>query len=405
MRRGVGILLASLLIPAFIATQGRAGAPAFSRAYVRVGSPGYEPGIDISPAGTVFVNAPVGLGGHSRLWRSTNGGSNFSEVQFGLPGSRLPGGGDSDVAVGPGGRVYFLDLWGGSNSLSRSDNDGLTWSTGTPLTTLPLSDRQWIAVGGPGAMPGTDTVYALYALIQPPSSVMLAVSRDSGLTWTEHLPAPGILGSSGFTGSLVADGRFLAFSHEDNGRMYVSTSGDGGYNWTQRQVYPFVSVISGIQGIALDGNDLHAVLIDRIDWSVNVVTSHDRGATWEAPVKVASGGSAIFPWIDARNGKVAVAWYGTDAPQPTQPDSVPGDSQWTVRYAESLDGGRGYSAPIAATPTVKNGRICTLGLACDADRDLGDFLQVVIDPSTGLSMIAYGDAVNGNVTRLARQIA
>src|SRR5258708_4789472 len=57
-----------------------------------------EPGIDIASDGTIYVNAPVGIGnvpGASALFRSLDGGTTWVRTD---PGTRqtMPGGGDSD---------------------------------------------------------------------------------------------------------------------------------------------------------------------------------------------------------------------------------------------------------------------------------------------------------------------
>lgn len=152
------LFVAAVTVPATMFVGARAAGPTFA-APVRASGGGSEPGIDIGGDGAVFVNAPSGLGVHSKLWRSLDGGASFQPTVFSTGYNRLPGGGDSDVVVAPGGRIYFLDLWAGSNSLTVSLDNGTTWTSGTPFTTLPLTDRQWIAVGARNPVTDKDTVY------------------------------------------------------------------------------------------------------------------------------------------------------------------------------------------------------------------------------------------------------
>lgn len=404
MRRIVTMMAAVGLVAALGFTSGHADGPMFGNA-VRVGTGISEPGIHVAPNGIVYVDGPAGLGTHSKLWRSTNGGASYEAVNFGTGMNRMPGGGDSDVAT-RGSRVYYLDLWAGSNSLSISEDNGETWVVGQPFTSLPLSDRQWIALGTQDPVTGLDTVYVLYALIQEPRQVMLARSRTGGLTWDFHAPVPGVLSASGFTGQLASDGKkFLTFAWEDRGVLRVATSEDEGVTWATSEVSS--RVLSIIPSIALDGEDIHVAWIDRNDYSVNTRSSRDKGTTWGAPHELSAPGTTnIFTWIDARNGKVSLAWYGVDTTSPVQPDYVEANSRWMVRYAESTDRGATWSN-VVDVALGKTGIICTRGLNCDlpggtGGRELGDFLSVVID-NDGKAMIAFGGRISSGV-RVAKQL-
>jgi hypothetical protein len=83
--------------------------------------------------------------------------------------------------------------------------------------------------------------------------------------------------------------------------------------------------------------------------------------------------------VDARASKVAVTPFHTDANG--TPDTVPAGTQWFESYLESTDGGASFSAPETVDPTpAKTGPVCTEGTGCSADRDLGDFQAVALDP-------------------------
>lgn len=388
----VTAVAALVLIPA------RAGTPVFA-SWVRVGGGATEPGIHIGPTGTIFVDGPEGFPGHSALWRSTDGGLTFDEVVFSTPWRRLPGGGDSDVAI-RGERIYFLDLWVGSNSVSMSEDNGSTWVAGTPITSLPLSDRQWIALGRRDDA-GNDTVYVLYALIQEPRQVMLARSRTSGLTWETHVPVPGVGAARGFTGTIVSDEEdFVGFIWEDGGIISAAYSADEGETWAYSVIASGV-FRSNIPGSALDGKDMYAAWIDESDYSVKVGHSTDRGRTWADISTVSEAGTSnMFPWVAARDGKVAVAWYSA-ADVLADPNEVPAGTVWETRYAERLSGEHFFSDPVVVGPG-KTGIICTQGLGCSSGRELGDFLSVTIDDA-GMSVVAFGGRVAGAV-KIAQQI-
>src|SRR3954464_15976461 len=111
-----------------------------------------EPGVDIAPDRTVYVNAPVGVlsnvpGSPSLVWRSTNGGSPWTKLPASLK-ANLPGGGDSDIAIQPDtGALAETDLWLGDSTVSVSTDKGQTW-TANPLQGVAGQDRQWVTAAG-----------------------------------------------------------------------------------------------------------------------------------------------------------------------------------------------------------------------------------------------------------------
>lgn len=402
-RRLASLLIVLALVPVAVSTSAPA-APAFLPP-VNMPASGSEPGVDIGADGTIFVNATTGLGTHSVLNRSTNGGASFQQVAFPNPWGRLPGGGDTDTAVAPGGRVYFLDLWGGSNSLTYSPDNGTTWTRGTPFTTLPLTDRQWIAVGPRDPQTDLDTIYVVYQLIQPPSSVWLARSSDGGVVWDHHVQ---ISSGDAFPGNIVTDGDFVAVQWYLQGTrgVHVSTSNNRGNTFTSKLVSINADGSLWSQaGLAMDGQNLYSASMDRSTLDVEVSRSTDRGISWENPQVVSNvAHGKQFPWIAARDGKVAVAWYGSDN-YVGHSNNAPATAEWVIKYAESTDSGATYGPEVSATPPgdlVKRGFICTSGLGCDGGRELGDFLQIAID-GQGRSIISYVDAASGGRTKIVKQ--
>src|SRR5439155_6881600 len=115
VRRCVGSAALFALVFAMTTPPGVAS-PSFTSVPLSDSSLVLEPGIDVSSDGRIFVNGIEGLPSHSRVWRSDDGGKRYTELSFQTPYSSFPGGGDSDVALAPGGRVYFSDLWLGSSS-------------------------------------------------------------------------------------------------------------------------------------------------------------------------------------------------------------------------------------------------------------------------------------------------
>src|SRR5919199_411463 len=84
-----------------------------------------EPGIDVAPNGTLYVNAPTGVlsnvpGSPSDVFRSRDGGATWTLLPAGLK-ANLPGGGDSDLSLDPAtGAIAETDLWLGSATVSST---------------------------------------------------------------------------------------------------------------------------------------------------------------------------------------------------------------------------------------------------------------------------------------------
>lgn len=403
-RSTVGAVVASALVFAMLGTgsSGAATTLGFDRPVKAPGSVGFEPGIDIAADGTIFTNEPLGVPSKSVLYRSKDNGATYAAITLPAQYSRLPGGGDSDVetAIGPNGmeRVYFLSLWVGSYSIVISDDNGDTWSFGSPLTS-PVVDRAWIESGGIDPLTGEQKVYILTSTFGTPTGLQFSRSNDGGRTWAFHRTVPGIPGAGSQSGQLIANGDFLAFPYNSSNYRYVAISTDAGDTWKSVKASMFQDARGSISSMARDASTdaLHTVWQSSFTNGVSLASSYDNGETWTYPKDLWSGGRSLFPWIDARDGKVAVVWFSSDGYQ-EDPNTKTAAKRWYAKYAESVDDGATFSAPITVggngtDNAVKKGAVCTNGLGCNnVDRDLGDFLQVAID-AQGRSRVAYGSTL------------
>jgi hypothetical protein len=386
-RKSASIVVAVIVATALSALPGRS-ATTFSSTVV-TGSAGYEPGIKVSPAGTLFVNEPNGgpTGGHN-FWRlGTEAGAKWTKAVYPDPSSFYLGGFDSDAATGHDGSVYVFDLEAASNAIYRSQDDGKTWNWTSPVTTIPSDDRAWIMVG-PKTASG-ETVYTTWTDLAT-SGVNFARSEDSGVTWLTQTIAPSLVGVSGDTGKPVADleSGFVGIPYFDGS--------NGGLSMLISVVYDSNVWDRAMQNVVKVGDTLYTTWIDSEDFSVKYSTSTDNGLTWLAtPKTIAPAGSDVYPWLSVRGSKVAIAWYSAHLTAAKDPNAVPSTTNWFVDYSESLDGGATFSAAVATSATRSlHGTICTQGISCDtsglsAQRALGDFLSITIDP-TGHSVIAAG---------------
>ena len=389
---------------AVVVPTGAAGAATFGTPVVVSGQDTGEPGIDVAPDGTLYVNAPAALlsnlpGSPSFVFRSTDGGASWTQTPAGQR-ANLPGGGDSDVAVDQNdGTVYMSDLWLGSSTVAVSHDRGNTW-TANPLGGVPVQDRQWTATAGGGR------AYLTYN--QLPSGLIVSKSVDGGVT---YLPAGIAATPVDRTGCICPPGNIIAegtsASTDKVGVIFADSSGGVGFAKSTNGASTFTrTTISTTNGADTStnfpvvanagGNKLVAVWQEVVNNTtrVRMSTSTNWGTSWSAAKTIVSGGTSVYPWVDAKGGKVAVSLYHTDGAVAT-PDTAPEGVQWFEQYLESTDGGATFSAPATVDPTVvKTGPICTGGTDCSEDRELLDFQQVAID-GAGHADLTWTRSIDG----------
>jgi hypothetical protein len=134
-----------------------ASAPTFGQPTIAgIGGWGFEADLRLDPSNPnrLYMSAPDSANSNtSFIWRSLDGGKTFKWVPNAAPlGGKVttcPGGGDTELAVDPAGRLYFNDLTLANFSVARSDDLGRTFGTcntvGVPDTAV---DRQWYALDG-----------------------------------------------------------------------------------------------------------------------------------------------------------------------------------------------------------------------------------------------------------------
>jgi hypothetical protein len=370
-----------------------------------------EPGIDAAPDGTLYVNAPDGLlsnlpGSPSPVFRSGDGGATWTETPFSLR-ANLPGGGDSDISIDPTtGHLAMTDLWLGSSTVSASTDKGQTW-TANPLQGVVVQDRQWVAAAG------NNVVYHLTHQI--PSGLIVSKSVDGGVTYPLHVVAATPVDQTGCVcppGTLIAQGGSLPAGLADKvGFVYATSTGtvkfagssNGGLTWSNvvvggdgtgdtEQAFPVVANAGGGSLVAV------WTTVENGRSSIQLASSKNWGATWSATQTLVSAGTSIYPWVDARGSKVVVSLFHTDAVG--EPSTVGAGSTWFESYLESLDGGTTFSALQSADPTpAKTGPICTAGINCSGDRQLGDFQSIALDPA-GRANLAWARVKSGSDTEI-----
>jgi hypothetical protein len=406
----VGVLSVAATLPSSPANAAGFGSPV-----VVSGSNASEPNIDAAPDGTLYINAPLGIlsslpTSPSVVWRSQDSGATWQQMPFSLRAA-APGGGDSDISVAPDGTLSWTDLWLGSSTVAASTDKAQTWLA-NPLQGVIGQDRQWVAgVGG-------RVVY--HVTHQIPSGITVSKSIDGGVTYPVSVLAATPLDQ---TGCVCPNGNMIAepggLTSDKVGLIYYTSTGmvkfarslNGGLTFSSTVVKPATTGTDTGKAFPIVANAGGGKLVavwQEVSGSKSTVgfnVSNDWGATWGTARTIVSTGTATFPWVDARGSKVAVSVYWTSASG--TPDTVPNSAQWYETYLESNDGGTTFSPLTSADATpVKTGPICTGGTKCLADRELGDFQSVVLDPA-GRANLTYIRSVNGasdTEVRFVRQV-
>jgi hypothetical protein len=148
-------------------------------------------------------------------------------------------------------------------------------------------------------------------------------------------------------------------------------------------------------------------------------------AAHEVDASMTTAGTDVFPTIAAGDpGKVDVGWLNTNEIVPTDsagkflpggcggppPSTFPPVCSWNLFAGQSLDLNLASAAGTWSTSQLSSvmhvGDICNLGIACvspASNRDLLDFNQEAVDPTTGCAHIGYADE-QISALRVANQV-
>jgi hypothetical protein len=320
---------------------------------------------------------------------------------------------------GPAHKVnYGAGLW-----LTRSTDQGQSWSEATHIPATRLFDRPYLGFDPGGKYAGRiyagGVVGATGFDNARHGALVVAYSTDSARTFGQpHLVvSPPDEESGVFANLMVTPGGKLVAPFvttrpsEGSPRqppraaaLRVLTSADGGETYrASPPVLRFSARVLGMPAAVLDGSDgpyrgrIHLVWAESAGQGNTIRATHsdDDGASWSPPVAVSDTGKPgahVTPAVAVdRQGIVGVSWYDRRGRA---------DQCFRLRFTASLDGGDAFLPDAAqggkptCTRLIPDGGE-TQGLVGDAG---GRFYSAWIDGSSGVPQLSFtGWVVRGAV--------
>lgn len=300
--------------------------------------------------------------------------------------------GDPATVIGWNGRWYvnYISSPGGQG-IAYSDNNGVSWTART-ISPNPgsLADKNHLWIDNSLTSPHEGNLYNVWTDFGGPHDSQIVVSRSTndGDTWSTRAPISnavnagshnqGVNVQTGPNGEVYAVWSIYNSWPSDEGALGFAKSLDGGATWT-----PATRILQNIRGIRTTQtkknhrvNSFPSMAVDisngpdrgtiYIVWAnigtpginqnesidVYLIKSTDIGATWSAPARVnqnpyGEGKEHYFPWLtcDPENGILSAVFYG---------DRNVSQTQVEVFCANSFDGGETWEdfkvSDVAFTP-------------------------------------------------------
>ena len=301
--------------------------------------------------------------------------------------------GDPAVAIGLNGRWYvnYISSPGGQG-VAYSDDQGQTWIRKT-IAPNPgsLADKNHFWIDNSLVSPYEGNLYNVWTDFggSYDSEIVVSRSTDDGETWSARVPIStavnagshnqGVNASTGPNGEVYAVWAIYNSWPSDEGALGFARSFDGGETWEpatriienirgirntetskNHRVNSFPSMAVDISGGENDGN-IYVVWTNvgepgvnqNVSIDVYMIKSTDQGVTWSDPVRVNQdeygvGKEHYMPWItcDPENGILSTIFYDDRNVFPTQCE---------VYCANSYDGGETWEdfkvSDVAFTPS------------------------------------------------------
>ncbi len=294
--------------------------------------------VEAGPTGTFLAGASNGL------WRSTNGGANWTQVPG--PGGAFPGKNFYDAKWEPGSNTVVYACQGNAasgNGVYKSIDDGAKWlyaGTGQPATGAIGKTKLSISAQHPG------TVYAVFGGFGfgpggSPASGPLYRSTDSGSTWSlrNNTVGPGqswynlVVAANPSDAQTVIWGGISLYRSTNGGTAWTTLSGPPDFMWTDHHALVYEP---GSSSKLWSGND-HGIC-----------RSADAGLSWTT----ANAGLATMQFYDVATNNVPTPYWVLGGAQDNSTWRWPGGGHWLFSASTgdgtgcgigTVDGTRAYT--------------------------------------------------------------
>ena len=307
-----------------------------------------------------------------------------------------------------------LTLAGGDNGpcavMSLTSNDGTSWSPSAPCPFA--ADHETVGFGPfvAGARPvGSSGDRAAYFCQQSDLNVC-ARSVDGGKTWAPGVSQLGCFGTFGHVKSAADGTAYIPNVNCADSAGNLAVGGfftkDNGLTWTDYGILGATEPKRGFDpSIATtpDGTVYETWARDG-DYHPVVASTKDVTGTWTAPVDLANTisppilASTFQAAVAGDNGRVAVAYLGTQTATKDSPTLTPFDAGyhgvWYLFVSTSYDGGKTWTTVRASDEPVQRGSISDGGTTSTSQRNLLDFIDASVTKD-GRVLVGYADGCLG----------
>ncbi|HUR61889.1 MAG TPA: sialidase family protein [Candidatus Thermoplasmatota archaeon] len=425
--------------------------PVFEERYVGTRGGG-EPTVGINKKGeilfpTIAFDVAMGNLASTRVLISKDEGRTWADkTPFIVPANgRAPGVPAAPTSLDPyvyadpvTDRLYNIDLnLAAGGFLSYTDNAGESWTSNPGCCGLPVDDHQSL-FAGPATTLVSNPVLGqgriLYFCINQVGATSCTHSLDSGLTWSDGVPAypgaetpsegndckvdpnnpedaiPCVCGGLNGHGHASEKTGTVFVPKGQCGKAEVARSTNNGLTFTQVVVDRSVGIDGHEAIVSTDkAGNVYYFFLDRQTYP-RLSISRDDGVTWSSPINVTAPGvtAAKFPSIVAGDtGRIAFLYLATTTPHGShvgdvnqttgkrQHESEYQNATWNAYVGFSLNAND--ESPVFATVTAHDvtdplARGSCSGRCFGTDNGgMYDFLDIDIHPTTGQVYVALID--------------
>ncbi len=286
-----------------------------------------EPMVAEHPNGTLFLTGYRNSSDVPQLWKSSDFGKNWEEVNVGSQEEGAQGNSDVDLFIDEEGNIYLLSmtyskvpenlegfdfstLKGEQITLGVSRDIGKTWKWQT-ISKSDYDDRPWITATTNGD---------LHIIWNDGNGVHYSVSRDKGASWVRQ-PKIYAKGGSSFlahghngqlavrvtplsaSGNKIDAGIDLVRLSLDNGKSWQDVSLPGKRTWSQ----DFSGVPRWVEPLAFDQKDqLYTLWSEGNELKMGI--SGDYGENWKEYLIEHSQDTIYYPYMESSKDYILCSW-------------------------------------------------------------------------------------------------